>query len=228
MKLKLLALAATSLISVGTMATTIDYRHDMTDAGGNTHKDRLAISHWFANGFGIYTDIKWKGGENKNKPYNEQVSNGTEVVASYVHEMGTWFIEPGFSLESDSNSNNYRPYVRVAVKITEDWSYSFRYRPYYKRTSTTPQSQERGYNLTGVLTYKYLDWQIDYEMDYKKATKAGVLLADNENWKIEHDVKVSYKWDKNWKPYIQVANIAGASDSDERNTRFRAGIQYSF
>ncbi len=239
MKLKLLALAVTSIVSVNAMAVTIDYRHEMMDTPKNDHKDRLLMSHRFANGFGLSLEAKWKNGEpsketTPNKPYHEPVSNGTEVVASYVYKFNkTWSLEPGFTMASSSSANEYKPYLRAKVNITDDLSYSFRYRPYYKRTSsnigTSKNTGEHGYNLTGVLSYSFLkDWQVDYEMDYKQANKYGSFQSDNENWKLDHDVKVSYKWDKNWKPYAAVGNVADSGTNDHRQTRFRVGVQYSF
>lgn len=239
MKLKSLALAVTSLISINAMAVTIDYRHEMKDTPKNDHRDRLLISHRFANGFGLSVEAKWKNGEpsqetTPNKPYHETVSNGTEVVASYVYNFNkTFSIEPGFSLDSSSSSNNYRPYLRGKVNITDDLSYSLRYRPYYLRKSSniggSNHTQENGYNLTGTLTYKFLkDFQIDYEMDYKKANKAGAYQYDNETYNIDHDIKLGYKLDKNWKPFIAVGNVAQDGKSDHRQTRYRVGVQYNF
>ncbi|MBN3063031.1 porin [Pectobacterium aquaticum] len=244
MKVKLLALAVTSLISVNAMAMTIDYRHEMMDTPKADHKDRLVMSHRFANGFGLSAEAKWKNGEpnNKNvgnkitpnKPYNETVSNGTEVVASYVYNFNkTFSLEPGFSLESNSTSNNYRPYLRGKVNITDDLSTSLRYRPYYKRNSDkiggSGPTQENGYNLTAVVSYNFLkSFQVEYELDYKKANKAGQYQSDFETWKIDHDVKLAYKWDKNWKPYMAVGNVADSGTNDNRQTRYRVGVQYSF
>ncbi|MBE5202168.1 porin [Pectobacterium sp. FL60-S17] len=238
MKVKLLALAVTSLISVNAMAMTIDYRHEMMDTPKADHKDRLVMSHRFANGFGLSAEAKWKQSgkdETPNKPYNETVSNGTEVVASYVYNFNkTFSLEPGFSLESNSDSNNYRPYLRGKVNITDDLSTSLRYRPYYKRNSgnladSSKNNQENGYNLTAVVSYNFLkSFQVEYELDYKKANKAGQYQSDFETWKIDHDVKLAYKWDKNWKPYMAVGNVADSGSNDNRQTRYRVGVQYSF
>lgn len=100
MKIKLLTLAVASLISVNTLAVSIDYRHEMQDTAQAGHKDRLLISHRFANGFGLSSEVKWaqsSADKTPNKPFNEQVSNGTEVVASYVYKFNNVFsIEPGF------------------------------------------------------------------------------------------------------------------------------------
>ncbi|PWC12162.1 oligogalacturonate-specific porin KdgM family protein [Brenneria corticis] len=235
MKLKLLALAVTSLVSINAMAVTIDYRHEFQDRAGNTHKDRLLMSHRFASGFGLSVEAKWAGADDKDKPYHETVSNGTEVVASYVYNFNkTFSLEPGFSLDSNSSSNNYRPYLRGKVNITDDLSATLRYRPYYKRHSgnigTQKNTSENGYNLTAVVSYKFLKgFQVDYELDYKKVnTEYFTPVSDNEDYDIAHDVKLSYRLDKNWRPYMAVANVSGSKFTDERQTRYRVGVQYNF
>ncbi|HHC4816108.1 TPA: oligogalacturonate-specific porin KdgM family protein [Klebsiella michiganensis] len=229
-----LLLVTIPFISIAAHAVTFDYRHETNDKAGNNHKDRLLMSHRFANGFGLSLEGKWKGSQDKNKAYDETVSNGTEVVASYVHKINKTFqIEPGFSLDTSSSSNNYRPYLRGKANLTDDVSASLRYRPYYKRNSgnigTSKDTSENGYNLTSVLSWKFLnDYQLDYELDYKKANSAGVILADNESYDWTHDFKLTYKFDKNWSPYMAIGNVSGSKTTDERQTRYRVGVKYSF
>lgn len=229
-----LLLVTIPFISIAAHAVTFDYRHETNDKAGNNHKDRLLMSHRFANGFGLSLEGKWKGSQDKNKAYDETVSNGTEVVASYVHKINKTFqIEPGFSLDTSSSSNNYCPYLRGKANLTDDLSASLRYRPYYKRNSgnigTSKDTSENGYNLTSVLSWKFLkDYQLDYELDYKKANSAGVILADNESYDWTHDFKLTYKFDKNWSPYMAIGNVSGSKATDERQTRYRVGVKYSF
>ncbi|ACS85828.1 oligogalacturonate-specific porin KdgM [Musicola paradisiaca] len=237
MKLKLLTLAMASLVSVNALAVSIDYRHEMQDTAKAGHKDRLSISHRFANGFGLSSEVKWAQSSKDstpNKPFNEQVSNGTEVVASYVYKFNNVFsIEPGFSLESSSTSNNYRPYIRGRANVTSDLSVALRYRPYFKRNSgsigSSSSTTDKGYTLTGNIDYTFLkDYTIGYELEYKKATAGETILADNDDYDFTHNVKLSYKWDKNWKPYVEVGNVSEGKTTDNRQTRYRVGVQYSF
>ncbi|MCL6406785.1 oligogalacturonate-specific porin KdgM [Dickeya dadantii] len=239
MKIKLLTLAIASLVSVNALAVSIDYRHEMQDTAQAGHKDRLLISHRFANGFGLSSEVKWaqsSADKTPNKPFNEQVSNGTEVVASYVYKFNNVFsIEPGFSLESSSSNNNYRPYLRGRANVTDDLSVALRYRPYFKRNSGSinntkgDSTMDKGYTLTGNIDYTFLkDYTIGYELEYKKGTSGKTILSDNDDYDITHNVKLSYKWDKNWKPYVEVGNVSGSETTDERQTRYRVGVQYSF
>ncbi|PWC13960.1 oligogalacturonate-specific porin KdgM family protein [Brenneria corticis] len=237
MKLKLLTTAIASLISINALAVTIDYRHEFKDTAKADHRDRLLISNRFANGFGLSVEARWAQHNNDdtpNKPFNETVSNGTEVIASYLYKFNdTFSLEPGLSLDSTSSYNSYRPYLRGKANITSDWAVSLRYRPYYKRISsnigTTGSTSENGYNLTAVVSYSFLkDFQAEYELDYQKANSARVKLSDNENYSLAHDLKVSYKWDKNWRPYVALANVPESGTTDNRQTRYRVGVQYNF
>ncbi|CNL04383.1 DUF481 domain-containing protein [Yersinia enterocolitica] len=232
MKFKLLTLAVASVISFSSVATTIDYRHEMKDTSKSDHKDRLLISNRFANGFGLSLEGKWgqhSSDTTPNKPFNEQVSNGTEVVASYVYKINKTFqVEPGFSLDSTSDSNNYRPYLRGKVSFTDDFSTSLRYRPYYKRNQPAQTKKtEKGHEFTMLFAYNFLkDYSAEYELNYKKSEDEILANKEKEEW--THDVKIAYKWDKNWKPYVAIGNVAGSKTTDERQTRYRVGVQYSF
>lgn len=237
MKLKLMTLAVASLVSINALAVTIDYRHEFKDTAKADHKDRLLLSQRFDNGFGLSLEGRWGQHANDktpNRPFSESVSNGTEVIASYLYKINNTFsLEPGLSLDSTSSYNNYRPYVRGKANITNDLSVSLRYRPYYKRNSnyigTSSNTSENGYNLTSVIAYNFLsDYTLEYELDYQKANSAGVKLADNESYSLSHDVKLTYKWDKNWRPYVAVGNVPEATTTDNRQTRYRVGVQYNF
>ncbi|KHN56201.1 oligogalacturonate-specific porin KdgM family protein [Pectobacterium fontis] len=239
MKAKILTMVVTSLISLSSMAVTIDYRHEMQDTVKNDHKDRLLMSHRFDNGFGLSMEAKWGQSDNDktpNKPYNEPVSNGTEVTASYLYKFNSTFgLETGLNMVSSSKDNKYRPYVKGTANITDSLYYGLRYRASYLRKSdsigTTAPSDMKGYTITSTLGYKLpANFVVEYEFEFNKNTKAGSVgyLSDSENYETSHDVKLAYKFDKNWTPYVQVANVKGSTTTDERQTRYRVGVQYSF
>ncbi|MEI7064950.1 oligogalacturonate-specific porin KdgM family protein [Dickeya chrysanthemi] len=241
MKFKILTLMVASVVSMSSMAVTFDYRHEMKDTQNANHQDRLLISHRFENGFGLSSEVKWKQSSNDNtpnRPYSEQVSNGTEVTASYLYKFNKMFnAEAGFNLVSDNTGNKYRPYIRGGVNFTDDIYYTLRYRPFYQRMddkilTSGADTTMKGYTITSVLGYKFLgNFTVEYELEYNKNTKAGStgVIYDNDNDNLTHDVKLAYKIDKNWTPYVQVANVEGPSKTtDERQTRYRVGVQYNF
>lgn len=231
MKLKLLTLVMTSVISLSAAAVTIDYRHEFMDTGKGDHKDRLLMSHRFANGFGLSLEAKWRqdpSDDTPNKLYHEQVSNGTEVVASYQQSLTDEFsLQPGFSLESSSNNNGYRPFLRAQYNLTKELYVAARYRYEYKRTTSKGSDADEKTNRGDFwLGYTFLkDWQAEYNYVYKNSNK---VIFDDGKTDYEHNVKLAYKWDKNWKPYIEVGNVKQDSLHDNRQTRYRIGVSYSF
>mgnify|MGYP004723228931 FL=1 len=84
--------------------------------------------------------------------------------------------------------------------------------------------------ITSVLTYRLPgNWGIEYELEYHKTNTAEFTpVSDKKNYQWTHDVKVSYAIDKNWRPYVAVANVPGSKYTDERQTRYRVGVSYSF
>lgn len=240
MKVKLLAMMVTSLVSMSTMAVTIDYRHEMKDTKGGDHADRLLISNRFDNGFGLSMEGKWKQHSKDttpNRPFSEPVSSGTEVTASYLYKFDKMFsVEAGFNMVTTSDTNNYRPYIKGYANVTDSLYGALRYRPFYQRFSNKigtngATTDMTGYAITATLGYKLpANFTVEYEFEYGKNNKAGSdgYISDKENDNMTHDVKLSYKVDKNWTPYVQVGNVEGSKTTDERQTRYRVGVQYNF
>ncbi len=221
-----------------THAVTIDYRHEMTDSGSKNQKDRVLISHRFTSGFGISSEVKWKQSDKSqgtNQPWHEPVSHGSEFIPSYLVKFNDYLsLESGLSLESTSDFNSYRPYLRSYSNITDQLNISLRYRPYYKRISsnigTEKNTQETGYAIGTFITFAVTeDIKIIYENEFNKANSAGAVLYNNKNHNMNHDISMYYKFEKYWVPYIAVANIEGNNrTNDRRQTRYRIGIQYVF
>lgn len=54
------------------------------------------------------------------------------------------------------------------------------------------------------------------------------IRYDNGKNDYERDLKVACSIDKNWKPYAQIGNVSVNSTDDDRQTRLRVGVQYTF
>lgn len=238
MKTNLITLLLTTLLSTHAFAFSIDYRHEVQDRAENTHKDRLLLSHRFANGFGLSSEVKWKTGDSdaeNNKIYHENTSDGFEVTSSYLYGFNKIYsLEGGLNIVSDSGYTNYRPYIKSIINITEDVNWSLRYRPFYKRYSanrnTEKETSENGVTITSVLGYRFLSqWGLDYELEYHKTNTAFFApVANNKSYQWTHDLKLAYSVDKNWKPYFAIGNVSGSKYTDERQTRYRVGVTYNF
>lgn len=237
MKLKLVMLAMASLVTFNTHATAIDYQHEFKDSSGGEHNDSLRFSTLFDQGLNLSVEARWAQHPNdksEKKPFNERVDSGTEVIAGYQFDVNkTFSVEPGFSLESTADYNSYRPYLRGKVNVANGLSASLTYRPYYKRNSknigTPEKTSEKGYNLTSVIAYDFMnDYTLEYEFDYQNSNEEKNDSSEKNRHMISHDFKLNYQWDKNWRPYMAIGNVPDSGNGNHRQTRYRIGIQYSF
>lgn len=214
------------LCSFQATAVTLDVRHEWQD-DSKVHKDRFAVSHRFDNGIGFSLEAKWKsGGDNSNKAFHDIVSNGTENSINYQYKITPeWFIQPGFTLESSSNSSIYKPFLTTGYAFDSGIYLNGRYRYEYKRVSDEGKEDEKTNRGEFWLGYRYQDWRFEYNFIYKHSDQ---IRFDNKKWDYEHNVKALWKLNKNWAPYTELGNISVRKTSDERQTRFRVGVQYSF
>ncbi|EAB4029703.1 hypothetical protein FZH45_21565, partial [Salmonella enterica] len=51
---------------------------------------------------------------------------------------------------------------------------------------------------------------------------------DNKKTNYEHNVALAWKLNKSFTPYVEVGNVAVRNNTDERQTRYRVGLQYHF
>jgi hypothetical protein len=76
------------------------------------------------------------------------------------------------------------------------------------------------------------DWRAELNYVYARSTIAddqhkSLYRNNNKPYSTEYNAKLAYKWDKNWSPYFEVGNV-GVKSTDERQTRLRVGVAYSF
>lgn len=221
------ALAGFALASVSAHAVTIDLRHEYTD-DSKVQKDRVLISHRFVNGFGFSVEAKAKsGGNDPDKAWNDIVDNGDEYIANYQFKvMPDFTFQPGIALETSSSKSIYKPYLRGQYNWSNGVYLVGRYRYEYTRNTASGKEDEhvnRG-DLWGG--YKIQKWIFEGNYVYKKSEDYN--RYDNGKDDYELNFKIAYSIDKNWRPYIQLGNVSVRSDSDERQTRYRVGLQYTF
>lgn len=224
---KITALLMFMLISTSTNAVTIDVRHEFTD-DSKAQKDRLLISHRFDNGFGLSIEGKTKsGGDDSDKAFNDVVDNGDEYVVSYQFNAAQAIvIQPGMALETTSSKAIYKPYLRAQYNLNNGMYIAARYRYEYSRDNAEYKEDEHVNRGDLWVGYKINQWGFEGNYLYKKSDEY-IKYADGKD-DYELDLKVSYSIDKNWRPYAQIGNVSVRSDSDDRQTRFRVGLQYNF
>lgn len=220
-------LAALLVCSSSVQAVTLDYRHEYTDVD-KTHKDRFLLTHRFDNGLGFGLEAMWKnGGNHKDKPYNDLVSNGTEATLSYQFAATDRLnLQPVFVMQSGTAHTGYKPGLYGSYKFTDNFSAALRYRWEYIRYTTAGVEDDNVNRADLWLFYKMAPWAFEYNYFYIHSDKR--LRYDNKRGDYEHSVKVQYNLDKNWGPYATILNKSVRNNSDARQTGFRLGVQYRF
>jgi len=226
MKKQTLLICGLLLASVQASAVTLDVRHEWFD-DSKAHKDRALVSHRFANGVGFSLEAKWKsGGDNSNKAFNNMVSNGTESTISYQYKLNPkWFIQPGFTLESTDDKSIYKPYFTSGYTFDNGIYLNGRYRYEYTRENEADKNDVKTNRGEFWLGYRYQNWRFEYNYIYKHSDQ---IRFDNKKWDYEYNFKTQWSYDAHWAPYAEVGNVSVSKTSDERQTRLRVGVQYSF
>lgn len=229
---KSLVLAALCGMSFAASAVTVDLRHEFIDGGDKdkTNADRVSVSHRFANGFGFSVEAKWKsGGDNTDQPYADFIGNGHEETISWQWKANNNFsLTPGFAIESNDNRTIYKPNLRAQYSFDNGFYVAARYRYDYTRFPANANKEDDKVNRGDAWAgFALGDWRTELNYVYARSTVDGVVRNNNKPYSEEYNVKVAYKLDKNWAPYGEIGNV-GVKSSDERQTRFRVGVAYSF
>lgn len=225
---KALGVALLCGIGFAAQAVTVDMRHEYVDNGQN--KDRVAVSHRFANGFGFSVEAKWRsGGDKQDQLFSDIVGNGHEESISWLFRpFGRHFqMTPSFTVESNDNSSIYKPGLQVQYSFDSGIYLATRYRHDYTRYPSNAGKDDDKVNRVDVWAgYVMDDWR--FELNYLYKHSDHNIRQNNKKGEDEYNAKVAYKIDKNWAPYVEVGNVTGSKYTDERQTRYRVGVGYSF
>ncbi|WP_342323719.1 oligogalacturonate-specific porin KdgM family protein [Kosakonia sp. BYX6] len=223
---KTLALASLLGATFASQAVTVDLRHEYIDSGSNA--DRVAVSHRFANGVGFGVEAKWKsGGDDADKPLTEIVGNGHEESINYRWAVTKNFaLNPGFNIESKDSNSIYKPYLHVQYSFDNGIYIAGRYRYEYTRYPNSNSVDNKVNKFDTWVGWAMGDFRAELNYVYAKSTE-GVLRDNDKTYSNEYNAKLAYKLDQFWSPYVEVGNV-GVTGSDERQTRFRLGVAYSF
>lgn len=213
------------LVATSAQAVYVDVRHEYLD-DSKANYDRAYISHRFDNGFGFAIEaISKSGGDDSNKAFNDMEVQGNEYTASYQFTTGAVAWQPGMVLETGNGYSVYKPYFRATWKLDDSWWLGARYRYEYVRRSSDIRDDDTINRMDVWAGYKWnkFDWTL--EGIYKRADKYD--LYDNSKNNYEYNFRTAYLTG-NWSPFIEVGNVSVRSTSDERQTRFRIGVGYTF
>ncbi|ALB69524.1 oligogalacturonate-specific porin KdgM family protein [Cronobacter muytjensii] len=223
---KALALAVLCGSSFAAHAVTVDLRHEYIDSG--TNADRVAVSHRFDNGLGFSVEAKWKtGGDDQSRPFNEVVGNGHEDQISWRWKATDAIaVTPAFTIESVDSKTIYKPNIHVQYSFDNGVYIAARYRYEYTRVPEGKDDDDKVNRGDAWVGFALGDWRTELNYVYAQSEE-GFTRNNGKKYSNEYNAKVAYKIDKNWSPYFEVGNI-GVKETDERQTRLRVGVAYSF
>ncbi|WP_413531286.1 oligogalacturonate-specific porin KdgM family protein [Rahnella inusitata] len=214
-----------SLAATNAHAVYMDVRHEYLD-DSKANYDRVYISNRFSNGFGFAVEaISKSGGDDTNKAFNDLEVQGNEYTVNYQFNSGAVAWQPGFVLETGSGYSTYKPYLRSIWTINQAWWVGARYRFEYTRRSSDSRDDDTVNRMDVWAGYKWnsFDWTV--EGIYKKADKYD--LYNNSKYNYEYNFRTAYLIGP-WSPFVEVGNVSVRSTTDERQTRFRVGLGYTF
>lgn len=244
------AIAAVTLCATVSTAMahtfSVDYRHRFEDQT-KYHFDRICLTAALDNGVGFYVDSSFKSGssnyghDNDPDQWGDFTTNATEMSLWYNYAIeGTgWVLQPGLVTESTQDTTGYKPYFRVQYNFDNGIWVALRPRFDYWRYDTKDKegngvADQRNGRIDAFLGYKYQNWDFSYQFTYMKALNDNAdgsdrIMYDNETYNWEHEFTVGYKMGQ-WRPYIQIANLKGknGTTTDDRQTRWAAGVSYTF
>lgn len=234
------ALAAATVANTASAAKfTIDYRHEIRSEYTENF-DRICLIGAFENGVGFYVDSSFKSGSERpgNPEYEEGqwgdfVTNATEMSLWWGYKVaGTGFtITPGIITESVSNQTAYKPYIRLQYNTDFGLWFAVRPRYDYARNDDT-KGDFHTYRIDAWVGYNQGNFGINYNYTYMKADSDDKNhgrgpMFDNDWNNYEQNLAMNYRMGQ-WNPYIEFGDMAVWGDSDKRQLRVRAGIQYTF
>ncbi|EHV9142469.1 hypothetical protein K1K55_004037 [Salmonella enterica] len=224
----LLCLASVITFSAATQAATIDFRHEYADIT-RINKDRIAIIETLPNGIGLYVDASVKSGgvnNEQDKFLSDLVTNAIELGTSYNYKLtDNITLQPGFIFESGTDVAIYKPYLKTQYNFDSGVYVAGRYRYDYARKTAYNTEDEKTNRFDTFIGYAYQKLKIEYDFTWMDSDQ---IKFDNKKTNYEHNVALSWKINPSFTPYLEVGNVAVNKNTDNRQTRYRVGLQYNF
>ncbi len=236
-----------AVTSTAAHAVSINMRHEWSPSWENkddVHKDRIAVSHRFANGIGFAVETKWESG-NKAFDFDQFVDSGNSADISYSWKFADDFtLTPQYKWETsgkftgkndvDGDAKHAHQFnLTLGYKINSDWSASFRHRYHYE-INTLRNKDNSHYNRWSLgLGYKGIEnWNLSGSADYT-FRQEGVDQWKGDNYGFsEFNAKAEYKWGGGWYPFAEFGvtpqKKEGSDYRDAWQPRYRVGMKYSF
>lgn len=226
MKIRMLLGCALFTIAGYSSAVMLDFRHEYLE-DSQSHRDRIQVSHRFANGIGFFVEGKFKsGGNSPDKPFSDIIDNGSEYSINYMQKLTSQFsIQPGMEFETTSSKSIYKPYLRAWYHFPSGMYISGRYRYEYVRDTSAGNKDEHINRGDVWLGYKWRSLIFETNYVFRDSDK---IKYNKRKSDYEYNGRLAWKVNAEWTPYIEIGNVSVYATQNDRQTRYRLGVQYTF
>lgn len=214
--------------SVLANAASIDFRHEYKGTS-QVNTNRIKISGSSRNDF-FSVEMKYSGSDGSGGGFNNLERGDSEFEYGHQFKLNNkWMIQPSVPITMGDQRISYKPQVRVYYYFDSGVTAKVRYRYKYTHyTDVNGSAPQRLGEITTNLTYTWDNlMQFDFEADYSKSYD-GIAQYNNKDYNYYYNLKLGYKLNSKWRPYVEFGNVSVSSKSDKRQLRSRLGVSYSF
>ncbi|WP_392558877.1 oligogalacturonate-specific porin KdgM family protein [Orbus mooreae] len=140
-------------------------------------------------------------------------------------------IAPGLILTSTSAGSTVSGYVDFKYRFTDDFNVTTRYRYNHRNYDTMDLNKKEDKDDTHQIVM-YFNYRINESFDYTLEPDYFYRVNDfhsangkDYNWQINN--KLTYNYDKHWKPYIEASWLDRVKSKNSEQYRFRIGVRYN-
>ncbi|NMP27311.1 porin OmpL [Rahnella sp. SAP-1] len=199
------------------------------NSASEQHEFMMRGGYNFINGAGIMLTNAYSVDK-----YNQFKHSYNELESWYPLFKPTQFftILPALIITDSASGSTVSPYMDFNYKFTPDFNVTFRYR-YNNKNYDSVDNQGRydkdsTHQFVMYWNLKINDtWAYTFEPDYYiHINDYNSKNGKDHNWELNN--KLTYTWDKNWKPYVEASWLDRWDLYNREQYRFRVGIRYSF
>ena len=217
-------------------SASINYRHQFTEED-SAHADRIKLNYRLDSGLGFEAEMKYRtAGDREDVAYDNMGNNGHEFTVSYNYKLSPQStLTPAFQMDSSKDSTTYKLGLKYNYKINDAFYAATRYRLDTKKLDRDQVNEDlpdhikddqTTHRFEGWLGYTPASkWAYEYQFIY---FKTDYIRYDNKKSDYEQNLIVKYKLTKEWAPFMEIGDVKVNSTSEDRQARWRLGVQYNF
>ncbi|PST87109.1 MULTISPECIES: oligogalacturonate-specific porin KdgM family protein [Photobacterium] len=228
--------SATSFSYANDYKTTIEYRHEYRD-GTNRHGDRIKAFLDTGKNIGFELDARYNN-DQQNTMFDGMTMNGSEFSAFYYKKLSDNIVGiGGLSLDFTPDGLVYVPYARLNYRFDNGIRVQGRYKwklwDYSMNNAAGESYVSKIQEVDLWLGYNTNNWDFQYEFQiWKEMESAAQPQFDNKDTNYLHNFRLMYTYKTvegtMWRPFVEVGNVSQSRVTDNRQTRYRMGIKYTW